>query len=279
MPIFKHCTGGLLVLPVLAVLTGCQVPGQTSGAQALQGGTLENAGGVIEEPGVFRIANGQNFQTPFSVDCTRLNASVTGWQDAVAAGAHRVLITLPGQPRVFGGVLALCKVDPSATGPSSRSYSIVIPADRIPNASDGLIASVAEKVAVNRSTLNVAALLVPTGQPAVGQVTEDYAWMLWFSDQPSVLGVTFAVPEAPPVAMAPTLSPRYSGPSLVKNAAYKVTTNTSLHAAASHGSAELEALKVGETVTANGTRRGSYWSVTAADGQSGWVASGTLVAN
>ena len=279
MPRLKHCTRGLFVVPVLAFLTGCQVPGQTSGGQPLQGGTFENEGGVIEEPGVFRIANGQNFQTPFSVDCTRLNASVTGWQDAVAAGAHRVLITLPGQPRIFGGVLALCKVDASATGPSSRSYSIVIPPDRIPNASDGLIASVAEKVSVNRSTLNVAALLVPTGQPAVGQVTEDYAWMLWFSDQPSVLGVTFSAPEPPPIAVAPTPSPHYSGLALIKNATYKVTTNTSLHAAASHGSAELEALKAGETVTANGTRRGSYWGVTAADGQSGWVASGTLAAN
>ncbi len=275
MPTNAQLQRGLFAVATAALLTGCQQVGQPDApfGQPLQGGTFENRGGVIEEPGVFSIANGQNFTTPFSVDCTKLNASVSGWQDAVTAGAHHVLITVPGQ-RVYGGVLALCRVDASATGPSSRSYSIVIPDDRFPQAADGLIASVAEKVSVNRAApINVAALLVQTGQPAFGRITEDYAWMLWFSDRPAALGVTFAAPEPPP----PSAS-RSSGISLVKNASYSVATSTNLYAGASRGSAVLEALKSGETVTANGGRKGSYWSVTAADGQVGWVPSRSLAA-
>ncbi len=275
MPKHAKLQRALPAATIAVLLAGCQATGQPGApfGQPLQGGTFENAGGVIEEPGVFRIANGQNFTTPFSVDCTKLNATVNGWQDAVAAGAHHVLITVPGQ-RVYGGVLALCRVDASATGPSSRSYSIVIPDDRFPQAADGLIASVAEKVSVNRAApINVTALLVPNGQAAFGRITEDYAWMLWFSDRPAALGVTFSAPEPPP----PTVN-RSSGPRLVKNASYSVATSTSLYAGASHGSAVLEALKAGETVTATGGRKGSYWNVTAADGQAGWVPSRSLAA-
>lgn len=264
-----HARAAAVVALTLAA-AGCQLPpgGAGSGFQALPGGTLENAGAVIEEPGVFRIAGGQNFTTPFSVDCTQLNPSVNGWQQAVAAGAHRVLITLHGQPRTFGGVLALCRIDASATGPSSRAYSLVIPDSRVAQAQDGLIATVAEKVTVNRAApLNLGALLLHApGQPAVpANITEDYAWMLWLTDRPSVLGVSFA-------SAAPAPAPHGGPPVLVKGAVYSVVVSTRLKAAASKSSATLETLDAGSTVTATGARHAGYWNVTAADGQTGWVA-------
>ena len=157
----------------LLALAGCQTPesAQRPELQALPGGTLDNAGAVIEEPGVFRIAGGQKFTTPFAIGCVGLGATSGGWQAALAAGARKVLIVFPGKD-TYGGVLALCRVGKSAIGVEPQSYDLVIPGSSFLDARNGGVATVA--------------------QPG---------WMLWFSDAPQLFGIGFFPPAPTPVAL------------------------------------------------------------------------------
>ncbi|MEI9986153.1 MAG: hypothetical protein WDN69_25045 [Aliidongia sp.] len=217
---FKGFKAFSFVAGTMLALAGCQPPPAGGDFHPLASGSLENVGAVIEEPGVFRIVGGQSFTTPFSVGCTKLDASANGWQAALAAGAHRVAIYLPGHPRIYGGVLALCTIHKTASGPSSRSYQLVIPESKVQDAQDGLISSVAEQVSVNRQEMpemtalqmmqqgltlsqqGAAAALQQTPQPTA--ITDDYAWMLWFTDRPAILGVNFQPSgvNAPPTPAA-----------------------------------------------------------------------------
>jgi hypothetical protein len=263
-----------------SVLAGCQMPSGQGDFHQLTGGTFENTGAVIEEPGVFRIVGGQPYTTPFAIDCTKLSADASGWQDALKAGAHKVAITLPGQPRQYGGVLAFCTIHKSATGPSSRSYQLVIPAAKIPEASDGLISSVAEQVSVQRRGLIdlAAVLMAPPGQgvPEAPVITDDFAWMLWFTDRPSAMGISFVVdaPQPPPHAAAVP-----AGPKLAKGATYTLTRALTLRAGPGANAAVVTQLGVGDTVVAVGEEKAGYWSVTTVGGQAGWVSARSLKAN
>jgi hypothetical protein len=272
----------------LFALSACQPPPTGADFKPLPAGSFENAGAIIEEPSVFRIVGGQGFTTPFSIDCTKLDASADGWRAALAAGAHRVAIYLPGQPRFYGGVLALCNIHRSATGPSSRSYQLVIPGEKIGDAQDGLIASVAEQVTVNRQPpINFQAvsqiLLAPPGtvpqQPDA--ITEDFAWMLWFTDRPEVLGVTFRPTgvAAPPPVSTRSAEPQRSAPPLTKGGSYTVGVGLTLRAGPGSSTATVAHLSPGDTVIASGEQKNGYWSVTTAGGQSGWVAARNLKPN
>jgi uncharacterized protein YgiM (DUF1202 family) len=292
----------------LLALSACQPPSTAADFKPLPGGSFENAGAVIEEPNVFRIVGGQGFTTPFSIDCTKLDASADGWRSALAVGAHRVAIYLPGQPRIYGGVLALCNLHKSATGPSSRSYQLVIPAEKIGDAQDGLVASVAEQVTVNRQPpLNnlqaVSQLLstvqaVQSGGSSVSQqllstpgavqaqqqqtlITEDFAWMLWFTDRPEVLGVTFRPTgvAAPPPSSPSRGETQRQAPPLSKGASYTVGVALNLRAAPGGSAAVVAHLSPGDAVIASGDQKNGYWSVTTAGGQSGWVAARNLKPN
>ena len=276
------------LMTVGLILTGCMpAGGPNKDFHALAGGCFENVGAIIEEPGVFKIVGGQPFQAPFAVDCTKLSADASGWKDALTAGAHRVAITLPGQPRFYGGVLALCLIHKSASGPASRAYQIVIPESKIPDAQDGLVASVAEQVDVDRvGTVDFAALLLapPGTVPSIPKVAEDFAWMVWFSDPPTTLGVTFkpSTPPAPtPVVAAPAVSaaPKRSAPPLAKGGAYTVSTALKLRSGPGANTAQVMALSAGDAVVATGEEKDGFWVVTTVGGQTGWVAARYLKAN
>jgi hypothetical protein len=282
----------------MLVLAGCQAPPTAADFQPLVGGTFENVGGIIEEPGVLHIVGGEQFTTPFSVDCRTLSATSDGWPAALAAGAHRVVITLPGEPRYYGGVLALCRVHKSAYGPDSRAYSLGIPESAIGEAQNGLVASMARQVMVNRvQPINLGAalggiavqgLLAQQGlaaqpdassvaQPSV--ITEDFVWMLWITDRPEVMGVSFQPTVPPRVAKAPVRAPERQAPALVKAATYTVLSVVNLRAGPSVSTAVLSKLSPGDAVVATGDQSGGFWSVTTVAGQSGWVSAKSLKAN
>jgi uncharacterized protein YgiM (DUF1202 family) len=297
-----------LLSGALLALSACQPPSTGADFKPLPGGSFENAGAIIEEPNVFRIVGGQVFTTPFSIDCTKLDAAADGWRAALAAGAHRVAIYLPGQPRIYGGVLALCNIHKSATGPSSRSYQLVIPGDKIGDAQDGLVASVAEQVSVNRqpplNNLQAVSQLLSTVQavqagggstsqqllatPGTVQaqqqqtvITDDFAWMLWFTDRPEVLGVTFRPTgvAAPPPASTHSTEPQRVAPPLIKGASYTAGIALTLRAGPGSSTAAVAHLSPGDTVIAAGDQKNGYWAVTTAGGQSGWVAARNLKPN
>jgi hypothetical protein len=279
--------GIFLLGGALLALSGCQPPRTGPEFRALPGGTFDNVGAVIEEPGGFRIVGGQSFTTPFAIDCTRLDATSDGWRAALAAGAQRVAIYLPGQPRFYGGVLALCTVHKTAYGPASLSYQLVIPADRIGDAQDGLVASLAQQVAVNRVVpLNLQdvsqILLSPPGtvptQPQV--ITADFAWMLWFTDRPEFMGVNFqptGVAVPPPPSRGAEI--KRVAPPLTAGGSYTVGVALNLRAGPGASSAIVAHLSQGDAVIASGEQKNGYWAVTTAGGQSGWVAARNLKAN
>jgi len=165
--------GAVMALHGLALLAlaGCETPQSARGPvlQALPGGSLGNPGAVIEEPGVFRIAGGQKFVTPFAIDCAGLAATSSAWRAALSAGARKVLIMFPGK-ETYGGVLALCRIERSAAGP--RSYDLAIPDNDLADARNGGVATVSQS-----------------------------NWMLWFSGAPQLFGIGFFPPAPTPVAL------------------------------------------------------------------------------
>jgi len=270
---------GLAVLAMTG-LAGCVAPGGKGDFHQLPGGSFENTGAIIEDPGVFRIVGGQPYTTPFAIDCTKLSADAGGWQDALKAGAHKVSISLPGY-RTYGGVLAFCLIHKSATGPSSRSYQVVIPAGKIPEASDGLVASVAEQVSVQRyAAVDFGAMLMapPDQTPQATAITDDFAWMLWFTDRPDVMGISF-VASAPPTQAPAATHNETPMPKLVKGASYTLTKGLNLRAGPGSGQAVVAALKAGDSVVASGDEKAGYWAVTTVGGQSGWVGARSLKPN
>ena len=290
----------------LLAMAGCQTPTAptTSDFHPLAGGTLDNTGAVIEEPGVFRIVGGQNFTTPFAIDCTQLSATPEGYQAALAAGAHKVLITLPGVTGTYGGVLALCAIHKSATGPASLSYDLVIPDGKLSDAQNGGVANVAQEVDVNRpapvapsnpnataaatagavlaqqpdvtqpSSVVSAATAALLGQqaaaaPAAPPITEDFAWMLWFSDAPQVFGINFAPPTPPPTA-APAVA-YVPIPTPNKGQTYTAAVLANLRSGAGASNPIIGMLSPGDAVVATGDEKSGFWAVTTVAGQSGWV--------
>lgn len=252
-------TPASLIFAALA-LAGCQTPKDgEADFQALAGGSFENTGAVIEEPNLFRIVGGKPFQTPFSMDCSRLSADLDGWKNALAAGAHRVAISLPGQARSYGGVLALCTIRKSAAATAPASYQLAIPASKIPEARDGAIAAVAQQIGMNRQGLI------------------DFAWMLWFTDRPSVVGVSFTVSGLAPVA--PPAAPKPSAPKLVKGGSYTVGSAVNLRSGPGVTSEIVTLLSAGDALVATGDEKSGFWAVTTVGGQTGWVSARNLKPN
>ncbi|MDM8547932.1 hypothetical protein QUF61_15700 [Candidatus Venteria ishoeyi] len=144
--------------------------------------------------------SGSSFTPPKTIDCSKLNLKPDSFEDAIEAGALVVRIETPKQVRVriqtpqqnqlprffnkqpinnkedketykvvnikpvYGGVLALCNVSESATGPDSRSYRIRGLNDYFVKGKDGLVSVVG-------AVLNG------------GFASRDYSWMLWLTDR------------------------------------------------------------------------------------------------
>jgi uncharacterized protein YgiM (DUF1202 family) len=111
------------------------------------------------------------------------------------------------------------------------------------------------------------------GQPVGQVITDDFAWMLWFTDRPSALGITFAVNNPAP---APKQHAPVQRITLTKGATYSVTSGVSVHAGPGSKEAVVTRQTAGDTVVATGEEKGGYWAVTTAGGESGWVSSKSL---
>jgi hypothetical protein len=104
--------------------------------------TLATPGAVIaQEEGGYEIHAGGIFQPPFWISGATL-PTAENYQEALAAGAHRVRISHPGYPNgQLYGVLAFYKVFENFHGPASRLYRLEIPQQYI-DSTDGGRASV-----------------------------------------------------------------------------------------------------------------------------------------
>ena len=141
-------------------------------------GMVETEGVTIRAAdGSFTLQSGQSFETPFTGRCYSLSQRefdalrpenlVEGTAIGQARGAHRVDVLVPGRDRPLFGLLLLCDVPNSASGPASRSYRITVPQEYVDAAAGGRISAVYERVNF-------------TG----GQVGWWYGWVLWLSDAP-----------------------------------------------------------------------------------------------
>lgn len=256
--VFQCYSRFLALAAVMFVLAGCQMAPKPAEFKPLPNGILSDTGVVIEEPGVFKITGGEPFVTPFSIDCTQLSDASDGYAAALAAGAHRVVITLPNDPNVYGGVVAFCRLYKA----SATSYDLSIPPTKLIEALRGAVATVVQQVPVNR---------VGTG-PNAKPVTQDFAWMLWLSFPPATLGVT-AEPSIPPVELAKIAPPKVRhAPPLVKGKTYTVTAKTlALRAEPAGDAAIVSKLSRGDALVATGEQKKGFWAVTTVGGESGWV--------
>lgn len=154
--------------------------------------------------------SGESFPPPKTVDCSNLTLKSDSFKGAIEAGALVVRIQTPRQVKkivtdkkgkeivervkikpVYGGVLALCKVSPHATGPDSRSYRIRDLDDRLIKGQNGFISV----IGANLSKSNQLPSLQDVGKifnfdlgassKSINIGSANYSWMLWLTDRTS----------------------------------------------------------------------------------------------
>lgn len=180
-------------------LGGCVTPQNQQGAQwkGLEVGYVVTPGLTIQGDGI-KLASGQAFTPSFEVDCQNLHADPVEFKKALQLGARNVTIRKQGEKAPFYGVLALCKVHKSATGPAARGYNIQIPPDRFDKARGGLISTVGESTTIAGYAGSgpgageippLAALMLgvpvqsPSQQRAAPADIETPTWILWMTDR------------------------------------------------------------------------------------------------
>lgn len=157
--------------------------------------------------------SGGSFPPPKTIDCSRLSVKPDAFKDAIEAGALVVRIQTPLQvtytvkdkydqavkdkdgkeitkvefiKSTYGGVLALCKVSKSATGPDSRRYWIRGLDKYLADGKDGLVSVVAAELSHNNQ-LDVFGELLESSLGVPRQYTNTnsgaYAWILWLTDR------------------------------------------------------------------------------------------------
>jgi len=139
--------------------------------------------------------SGDTFDPPNTIDCSKLTLKSDSFKGAIEAGALLVKIKTPRKVKIeiqtpqqtqrffeqksqrkqeqtyetvkikpfYGGVLALCNVSESATGPDSRSYRIRSLDEYFVKGKNGHVAVV--------------------GAVLGGGFAKSYSWMLWISDR------------------------------------------------------------------------------------------------
>lgn len=144
----------------------------------------------------------QVFPPPKTIDCSNIALDSDAFEDAIEAGALIVRIHTPRQVKqivknkegkpvtesvkikpIYGGVLALCTVPDSATGPDSRSYRIRGLDEYLLKGRDGRVSVVGAIPGKGNSTDFIENLM--GGKVSVSQLTgtEEYSWMLWLTDR------------------------------------------------------------------------------------------------
>lgn len=164
--------GFLLAACALGVAAGCaSVP-----THPMRAGMVETEGVTIRAAdGSFTLTAGEQFLPPFQNRCydvplaTEDRLTDEGHAQALALGARRVDVVVPGRDRPLFGLLLLCDVPDTASGPGSRSYRITVPPEYVDAATGGRISAVFERVTWTR---------------ADGSTPWWYGWVLWLSDAP-----------------------------------------------------------------------------------------------
>ena len=137
---------------------------------------------VVEaEDKSFRIAGGEPTKPPFVSKCGTLgdmggalyyqsSEGLVGKEaDALALGARKVRVTIPGEKEPLYGVLMLCNVPKTASGVGARVYSITVPPARAAEAKTNT-------VVVNES--------YRWKMGGGGSVMNCNTWVLWLSGKP-----------------------------------------------------------------------------------------------
>lgn len=159
---------------ILLLGAGCA----TVSTHRMERGRVDTAGvEITAEDGRYTLRTGETFTPPFSVSCYNLADETPLYADnlvgsyhyALGLGAQRVTVKVSGRDRPLHGVLMLCDVPDSASGPSSRSYLIEVPQSYVDATSGGRISAVYEKV---------------DWRNAQGATMWWYGWVLWLSEDP-----------------------------------------------------------------------------------------------
>ncbi|XOF33638.1 MAG: hypothetical protein ACL93V_16850 [Candidatus Electrothrix sp. YB6] len=154
--------------------------------------------------------SGESFPPPKTIDCSNLTLKSDSFKDAIEAGALIVRIKTPRQVKqivkdkkgkeivervkikpVYGGVLALCKVSPNATGPDSRSYRIRDLDDRLIKGQNGFISVIGANLSQGNQLPSLQdlgkVLNIDTGlsSKSINIGRTNYSWMLWLTDRTS----------------------------------------------------------------------------------------------
>lgn len=161
-----------LVLSVLIALattaTGCGAPTRPAPGTVVTRARL-TTDGVTLRAGPWSIHGGEAGRLPAVRAAAYTERPCRGAVDAAdaalarVAGAIDVEVIHPSSATPLRGVLLICEVPPTDRGPTSRSFELVVPADRIAETSGGRVSVVWE--------------LADAGG-------EQHAWILWLAESP-----------------------------------------------------------------------------------------------
>lgn len=172
--IVRSLTAVAFVLGSSAALNACVATVHT---RPIDLGSIETPGVVIHGPNnSFTYRSGEHFRPARNSRCYRsgapqisADALVTSAGTALQLGAEHVTVEVPGRERPLNGLLLLCDVPLTATGPASRSYRIVVPESYVQGATGGRMSAVFERVDHTNHE---------------GAAVWYFAWVLWLSDEP-----------------------------------------------------------------------------------------------
>ena len=132
-----------LRLPALLVvlLGGSGCIARSAQFNAVREGMVTTPGVSIWDPSsTFLLEAGRPFQAPYVTDRCLHGSRAGDYRAAREGGARPVVVKVPGRDEPLYGLLALCRVPSMATGPSSRSFDIRVPHDKV-EATEGLLVS------------------------------------------------------------------------------------------------------------------------------------------
>lgn len=178
-----------LVFALLLVLLG----GCLGQSRQIPNGFVTTEGIVIAaEDGSFSLMGGSDFTAPFQVDSfnwsdhsckeflTFRDDVRNAYKTALALGAKKVKITVPGLDKPLYGVLLLGMYKKDCSGPEIKSYRIEVPQKYIDGALQGRVSVIYEKMSCDfiwklKGSFSENCFVVKDSW---------YSWVLWLSDMP-----------------------------------------------------------------------------------------------
>ncbi len=167
----KDLRRAILLVAIILISYGCVAvtpPPPIQYRDVPQGMISTKGVTIAAEDGSFVLKYGETFNTPFSGKLTWLDFYPPKSESfdlcSPTGSCVKVRVTVAGKKKPLYGYLNFSKMQPSSTGPGSRSYLIEIPKRYIDEASGGRVSVVYEWVKLGT--------LKHTG------------WVLWLSDVP-----------------------------------------------------------------------------------------------